>query len=91
MVFVKYKELLPLSAIHLHIKMNTKDLIILELEETNEPLLDEILDFVRFLKVKQTQSALENQQDLKDSMRALMESEEKGTISLEAFKTELGF
>lgn len=77
-------------ALRLHIKMNTKDLIIQELEETDEPLLDEILDFVRFLKVKQTQSALENQQDLDDSHQALREAKEKGTISLAAFKTELG-
>jgi hypothetical protein len=70
--------------------MNTKDLIIQELEETDEPLLNEILDFVRFLKVKQTQSALENQQDLEDSHQALLEAQEKGTISLEAFKAELG-
>jgi hypothetical protein len=53
--------------------MNTKDLILQELEETSEPLLNEILDFVRFLKIKQTQEATE-----------------KGTISLDAFKTELG-
>jgi hypothetical protein len=70
--------------------MNTKDLILQELEETSEPLLNEILDFVRFLKIKQTQEATENQQDLDDSYQALREAKEKGTISLEVFKTELG-
>jgi hypothetical protein len=70
--------------------MNTKDLILQELEETSEPLLNEILDFVRFLKIKQTQEATENQQDLDDSYQALIEAKEKGTISLEVFKTELG-
>ncbi|MGL6339466.1 MAG: DUF2281 domain-containing protein [Waterburya sp.] len=70
--------------------MNTKDLILQELEETSEPLLNEILDFVRFLKIKQTQETTENQQDLEDSHQALIEAKEKGTISLEAFKTELG-
>jgi hypothetical protein len=35
--------------------MNTKDLIIQELESTPESILKEILDFVRFLKVKQIQ------------------------------------
>lgn len=70
--------------------MNTKDLILQELEETSEPLLNEILDFVRFLKIKQTQETTENQQDLEDSHQALIEAQEKGTISLEAFKTELG-
>ncbi|MEO0012257.1 MAG: hypothetical protein RLZZ535_646 [Cyanobacteriota bacterium] len=70
--------------------MNTKDLILQELEETSEPLLNEILDFVRFLKIKQIQEATENQQDLDDSYQALIEAKQKGTISLEAFKTELG-
>jgi Protein of unknown function (DUF2281) len=70
--------------------MNTKDLILQELEETSEPLINEILDFVRFLKIKQTQETTENQQDLEDSHQALIEAKEKGTISLEAFKTELG-
>jgi len=69
--------------------MNTKDLILQELEETSEPLLNEVLDFVRFLKIKQTQEATENQQDLEDSHQALMEATEKGTISLEAFKTDV--
>lgn len=70
--------------------MNTKDLILQELEETSEPLLNEILDFVRFLKIKQTQETTENQQDLEDSHQALIEAKEKGNISFEAFKTELG-
>ena len=51
--------------------INTKDLIIQELEKASEPLLNEILDFVRFIKVKQIQEAVENQQDLDDSHEAL--------------------
>jgi hypothetical protein len=70
--------------------MNTKDLIIQELEATPEPILNEILDFVRFLKVKQIQEDRENQEDLEDSCQALLEAKEKGTISLADFKTELG-
>ncbi|MCM0594217.1 MAG: hypothetical protein HEQ35_05075 [Gloeotrichia echinulata IR180] len=70
--------------------MDTKELIIQELEAAPEPLLTEILDFVRFLKLKQTQEAVENQQDLDDSREALIEAKEKGTLSLEAFKQELG-
>jgi hypothetical protein len=70
--------------------MNTKDLILQELEETSEVLLNEILDFVRFLKIKQIQEATENLRDIDDSRQALIEAQEKGTISLEAFKTELG-
>ncbi len=65
--------------------MNTKDLIVQELEGTSEPLLNEILDFVRFLKIKQIQEATENQQDLDDSHQALIEAKEKGTISFDYF------
>jgi hypothetical protein len=32
--------------------MNTKDLLINEIEEAPEPLLSEVLDFVHFLKTK---------------------------------------
>jgi hypothetical protein len=34
--------------------MNKKDLLIDELEQVPEPLLDEVLDFVRFIKTKMT-------------------------------------
>lgn len=70
--------------------MNTKDLIIQELEATPEPLLNEILDFVRFLKVKQIREAIEDRQDIEDSQEALIEATEKGTISLKDLKKELG-
>lgn len=71
-------------------QMKYADLIIEELEAVSEGLLGEVLDFVRFLKVKQQREALENQQDIEDSYEALAEAEEKGTTSLEAFKVELG-
>ena len=70
--------------------MNTKDLIIQELEATPEPLLNEILDFVRFLKIKQTRKAIEDRQDIEDSKQASIEAKKKGTISLEDFRKELG-
>ena len=70
--------------------MNTKDLIIQELEATPEPLLNEILDFVRFLKIKQVWELQETHEDLEDSKQVLLEAEEKGTISLEELKNELG-
>ena len=34
--------------------MNKKDLLMDELEQVPEPLLDEVLDFVRFIKKKMT-------------------------------------
>lgn len=39
--------------------MNPKDLIIQELEQVPELLLEEVLDFVRFLKAKHLQEKLE--------------------------------
>jgi hypothetical protein len=69
--------------------MDTKELIIRELEAVSEPLLGEVLDFVRFLKMKQEQERLEDQEDLEDARAAIAEAEEHGTISLEAFKQEL--
>ena len=69
--------------------MNTKDLIIQELEATPEPLLNKILDFVRFLKIKQTREAIEDRQYIEDSQQALIEAEKEGSISLESFKKEV--
>jgi hypothetical protein len=39
--------------------MTKKDLIVREIEEFPEPMLEEILDFVRFLKLKGAQEKLE--------------------------------
>ena len=39
--------------------MNAKDLIIQEMEQVPEALLEEVLDFLRFLKTKEMQEKLE--------------------------------
>jgi hypothetical protein len=39
--------------------MSAKDLIIQEMEQVPEPMLEEVLDFLRFLKAKQLQESLE--------------------------------
>jgi len=39
--------------------MNAKDLIIQEIAQVPEPMLEEVLDFLRFLKAKQIQERLE--------------------------------
>jgi hypothetical protein len=39
--------------------MSAKDLIIQEMEQVPEPMLEEVLDFLRFLKAKQLQERLE--------------------------------
>ena len=69
--------------------MNTKDLLIQELNQVSEPLLEEVLDFLRFLKAKHEKEKLEAQIDLEDASAALKEAREQGTISLEDLKQEL--
>ena len=39
--------------------MNKKELLAKEIEQVPEPILDELLDFVRFLKSKMVQERLE--------------------------------
>lgn len=39
--------------------MNKKELIVKEIEQVPEPLLEEVLDFVRFLKTKGVREKLE--------------------------------
>lgn len=68
--------------------MNTKDLLIQELNQVSEPLLEEVLDFLRFLKAKHEKEKLEAQIDLEDARAALKEAREQGTISLEDLKQE---
>jgi len=39
--------------------MSKKDLLLNEIEQTPEPLLDEVLDYLRFLKTKLAQERLD--------------------------------
>ncbi len=39
--------------------MKTQELILKEIEQVPEPLLEEVLDFVRFLKAKRAEEKLE--------------------------------
>ena len=71
--------------------MSVKDLIIQEIEQVPEPLLDEVLDFLRFLKTKHEREKLEAHIDLEDAHVALKEAREQGTTSLEDLKQELGW
>ncbi|GAP95728.1 DUF2281 domain-containing protein [Leptolyngbya sp. NIES-2104] len=69
--------------------MNTKELLLQEINQAPDPILDEVLDFLRFLKAKQQQQALENQLDLEEARAVLEEIEQEGTISWESLKSEL--
>lgn len=70
--------------------MDTKSLLLQEIEQTPEPILDEVLDFLRFLKAKQEQEEMEAQADLEDARVALVEAKQYGTTSLADLKQELG-
>ncbi|MBD2082818.1 DUF2281 domain-containing protein [Leptolyngbya sp. FACHB-17] len=70
--------------------MNTKELLLREIEQAPDPILDEVLDFLRFLRAKQQQEALENQEDLEEARAVLEEVEREGTVSWESLKSELG-
>ena len=49
--------------------MNAKILIIQEIEQVPEPLLEEVLDFLRFLKGKQSSQRLETAVSSESSLR----------------------
>lgn len=69
--------------------MDTKALLLQEIEQTPEVILNEVLDFLRFLKVKQEQEELEIQADIADARAALAEAKHYGTTSLADLKQEL--
>jgi hypothetical protein len=64
--------------------MNTKQRIIEEIENVPEEIINEVLNFLLFLKAK------EDKEDLEDAKAALKEAQEVGTISLGELKRELG-
>lgn len=68
--------------------MITKDFILQNLDHLPENLLQEVLDFILFLRHKQEiAEELEDNEDITDAKAALAES---GFISLEEVKRELG-
>lgn len=66
--------------------MTLKDLLIQELNDESEPLLVEVLDFLRFLKAKQVEDAA----DLTEARDALASVASEGTVSWEELKAETG-
>ncbi len=66
--------------------MNSKEQLIRELENIPEPLIQEVLDFLQFLKAKQSQDA----KDLQDAKDALAAVETEGTVFWEDLKAETG-
>lgn len=69
--------------------MDAKALLLQEIEQTTETILNEVLDFLRFLKAKQEQEELEIQADIADTHAALAEAKQYNTTSLADLKQEL--
>jgi hypothetical protein len=67
--------------------MDTKKLIVRELDNVEDAFLNEVLHYVRFLK---TQYELELEADLEDAETALEEAKREGTVPWEQVKQELG-
>ena len=70
--------------------MDTKDVLLQEIESVPVELLGQVLDFVQFLKYKQSIEKQELQEDLEDAHAALAEAKRHGTTSLADFRKELG-
>jgi hypothetical protein len=66
--------------------MNHKEQLIVELENVDDPLIAEVLDFLRFLKNKQT----EDDEDIVDAHQALATVKADETIPWETLKVEVG-
>jgi hypothetical protein len=66
--------------------MSHKEQLIVELENVDDPLIAEVLDFLRFLKHKQ----IEDDQDIADARQALATVKVEETIPWETLKIEVG-
>ena len=66
--------------------MNSKEQLIKELDNVPEPLIQEVLDFLFFLKAKQDRDA----KDVQDAHAVLATVEVEGTVAWEDLKAEVG-
>lgn len=66
--------------------MNSKEELIQELDNIPESLIQEVLDFLYFLKAKQDRDI----QDLQDARAILASVETEGTVDWEDLKAEIG-
>jgi hypothetical protein len=66
--------------------MILKEQLITELENVEDPLIAEVLDFLRFLKTKQT----EDNEDIADARHVLATIKTAGSTSWEELKAEIG-
>ena len=66
--------------------MTLKELLIQEMDDASDPVLVELLDFLQFLKAKET----DDRADVLEAREALASVAAEGTISWEALKAEAG-
>ncbi len=66
--------------------MTLREQLIQELDDVSDPLLVEVLDYLKFLKAKHEQ----DDEDLRDAREALASAEEEGTVTWEDLKAEVG-
>ncbi|MGB7415497.1 MAG: hypothetical protein WA902_14920 [Thermosynechococcaceae cyanobacterium] len=71
--------------------MDTKELLLQEIESAPSSILEAALDFVRLLKDQPTPQHLEDQADIAAARVAITEAQAQGTTSLQDLKQELGF
>lgn len=65
--------------------MPLKELLMQELENIPEPLMVEVLDYLRFLKLKHA----EDEEDLRDAREALVAMQSEGTVAWEDLKASI--
>jgi len=70
--------------------MSLKEEVVQELEDTDDLILTEVLDFLQFLKAKAVQEQEEDAADLAEAQRVLAEVAVEGTVAWEVLKAEVG-
>jgi hypothetical protein len=70
--------------------MNTRDLLLQELDETSDLIIVEVLDFLRYLKAKEEREQQEDQEDLAEALVVLEAVKTEGTVSWDEVKDRLG-
>ncbi|MGB3291692.1 MAG: hypothetical protein WBB01_01730 [Phormidesmis sp.] len=66
--------------------MTVRELLLQELEGMTDPLLVEVLDYLRYLKFRREEDTV----DLRDARAAIAEAKKEGTVAWEEVKAKAG-
>jgi len=66
--------------------MTVKELLLQEIDDISDPLLVEVLDYLRYLKFRHEEDAA----DIREARIALAEAKQEGTISWKEVKAQAG-